>query len=416
MYEETSGLRILGSPIGSIDFQKSFIADYMNKIKKDTAKLLEGLEDDQTILQLYRQCTSQRLNHLFPSDIYAHKAETEDMWQFWDSKTSCEFDQHNQHIIKAITNKTHLAYHSKILMNINTKMGGIGINTPRNRTIPASILATRGTLNTIYNGVYLSKHRERGMLPDSITSLYKNRENNSSTTFQIFNKYAPAIAQICTGDNSPTGITKFINNTSMNKCHERINNKISLTLQDCLRQENALPPDSRHNVEEILDGKLGQGLMDLPRNKSSNRQNNRLFRFNLLRCLRMDIWETTERLKCPHCKQDFDTKGDHLYQCQVIGKHTKIQMHNNWRDMWYKQMQTLMPLLNLTDSKSKIQREALGLVRQIKKSTLRPFDTHFNFPLLLKESYFRSTLSKLGFDMVTCNSDTCPSPTQGGSD
>ena len=417
MYEETKGLRILGSPIGSIDFQKSFITDYMSKIKADTSKLLAGLEDDQTILQLYRQCTSQRLNHLFPSDIYAHEAETEcegGMWQFWDSKTTRDFDNNNQHIIKAITNKTHLAYHSKILMNIGTKMGGIGINTPRNRAIPASILATKGTLNTIYNGVYLSKHRERVMLPDSITSLYKDRENNPSTTFQIFNKYAPAIAQICTGDGSPAGITRFISNTSMNKCHEKINTEISLSLQDYLRQENALPPDSRHNLAEILDGKLGQGLMDLPRHESTNRQNNRLFRFNLLRCLRMDIWETKEQLKCPHCKQNFDTKGDHLYQCSVIGKHTKTKMHNNWRDMWYKQMQKLMPLLNLTDTK--IQREALGLVRRIKNSTIRPFDTHFNFPQVSMESFFRSTLSKLGFDMVTCNSDTCPSPTRGGSD
>ena len=200
----------------------------------------------------------------------------------------------------------------------------------------------------------------------------------------------------------------------MNKCHEKINKEISLTLQDFLRQENALPPDSRHNLEEILDGKLGQGLMDLPRYESTNRQNNRLFHFNLLRCLRMDIWETNEQLKCPHCKQNFDTKGDHLYQCSVIGKHIKTKMHNNWRDMWYKQMQKLMPLLNLTDTK--IQKEALGLVRRIKNSTIRPFDTHFNFPQVSMESFFRSTLSKLGFDMVTCNSDTCPSPTRGGSD
>ena len=39
----------------------------------------------------------------------------------------------------------------------------------------------------------------------------------------------------------------------------------------------------------------------------------------------------------------------------------------------------------------------------------RPFDTLFNFPQVSMESFFRSTLSKLGFDMVTCNSDTCPS-------
>ena len=68
MYEETNGLRILGSPVGSITFQKAFIADYLQKLKTDASNLLDKLEDDQTIIQLYRQCTSQRLNHLFPAD------------------------------------------------------------------------------------------------------------------------------------------------------------------------------------------------------------------------------------------------------------------------------------------------------------------------------------------------------------
>ena len=67
--------------------------------------------------------------------------------------------------------------------NMSTKMGGLGLNTPRDKAIPASILATKGTLNTIYNGVFLGPKRTRFMLPDSITSLYANRETNPSTTF-----------------------------------------------------------------------------------------------------------------------------------------------------------------------------------------------------------------------------------------
>ncbi len=67
MYEETNGLRILGSPT----FQQDFITDYLQKLETDATNLLEGFDDDQTIIQLYRQCTSQRLNHLFPVDVYA---------------------------------------------------------------------------------------------------------------------------------------------------------------------------------------------------------------------------------------------------------------------------------------------------------------------------------------------------------
>jgi len=415
MYEETNGLRILGSPIGSPQFQQEFISEYLQKIETDANNLLQGLENDQTIIQLYRQCTSQRLNHLFPSDVYAHAQTsmcTGQVWDNWDSDTAKTFDNINAHIIKSITNKETLDVHSRLLINMSTKMGGIGINTPRNKAIPASILATKGTLNTIYNGVYLAPHRKRFILPNAITSLYANRDDNTSTTFQIFNKYAPAIAQICTGDGTPTGLSTFINNTPLQKCHDIINNETSSCLQQ--RMFEYLPNDSKHNIAEITDGKLGQGLLDLPRSEEGNRQDNRLFRFNLLRCLRMDIWESTTPLKCPFCKQDFDSKGDHLYQCSHLSKKTKTRMHNKWRDMWHNEMQSLIPFIQLTDTK--IEKEAKGLIRSIKKSKVRPFDTHFNLPIISNEGHFRCKLSKIGFDIITCNSDTCPSPSRGGSD
>ena len=414
MYEETNGLRILGSPVGSSTFQQNFIQDYLQMIETDANNLLAGLDNDQTIIQLYRQCTSQRLNHLFPADVYAQAQTstcTNESWDAWDSTTARAFDNINAHIIKSITNKNSVPIHSHLLINMSTTMGGIGLNTPRDKAIPASILATKGTLNTIYNGVFLGKQRERVMLPDSITSLYADRENNPSTTFQIFNKFAPAIAEMCTGDGSAAGISTFINNTPLQKCHDIINKETSSRLLSKLT--NNLPSDSTHNIAEIIDGKMGQGLLDLPRSEEENRQNNRLFRFNLLRCLRMNIWETTEQLKCPFCNQDFDTKGDHLFQCSHLSKQIKTKMHNKWRDMWCKTMETLIPFIQLTDSK--IGKETTGLVRSIKKSNIKPFDTHFNLPLVSNEGHFRCKLSKIGFDMVTCNSDTCPSPSRGGS-
>jgi hypothetical protein len=127
----------------------------------------------------------------------------------------------------------------------------------------------------------------------------------------------------------------------------------------------------------------------------------------------MDIWDTTEQLKCPFCKQNFDTKGDHLYQCNHLSKQTKTKMHNKWRDMWHKEMETLIPYIHLTDTK--IGKETTGLVRSIKNSSIKPFDTHFNLPLVSKDSHFRCKLTKVGFDITICNSDTCPPPSRGGS-
>ena len=83
MHEEVNCLRVLGSPIGSLSFQRQFITDYLSQAKQDAIKLLAGLDDEQTILQLYRQCTTQRLNHLFPADVYAYANESNCTEQQW---------------------------------------------------------------------------------------------------------------------------------------------------------------------------------------------------------------------------------------------------------------------------------------------------------------------------------------------
>jgi hypothetical protein len=127
-----------------------------------------------------------------------------------------------------------------------------------------------------------------------------------------------------------------------------------------------LDKDSKHNIEEILDVKLGQGLLDLPRSDERNRQPNDLFRFNLHRCLRLNIWESTTPLICLLCHQDFDTKGDHLFQCAHLGRYLNTKLHHQWRDTWQSLIDRIMPLINLTNTKAKT--EQTGLIRPLKNT------------------------------------------------
>jgi len=205
----------------------------------------------------------------------------------------------------------------------------------------------------------------------------------------------------------------FITSTKLNICHEQVNASIADRLQaDVI---STFESDSKHNIEEILDGKLGQGLLDLPRYDQRNRQPNNLFRFNLLRCLRLNIWESNDaELICPLCKQNFDKKGDHLYQCSVIGKKTNTKMHNRWNTSWHEYMNRIMPLVKLADSKA--MKEQTGLVKSLRGSRVRPFDSHINLPTISNDGHFRCRLNKIGFDIILCNSDTCPPPSRGGSD
>ena len=130
---------------------------------------------------------------------------------------------------------------------------------------------------------------------------------------------------------------------------------------------------------------------------------------------KLNIWESNDaELICPLCKQNFDKKGDHLYQCSVIGKKTNTKMHNRWNTSWHEYMNRIMPLVKLADSKA--MKEQTGLVKSLRGSRVRPFDSHINLPTISNDGHFRCRLNKIGFDIILCNSDTCPPPSRGGSD
>ena len=106
----------------------------------------------------------------------------------------------------------------------------IGITSPRLKAIPSFILATKTTLDTIYNGVYLGKHRRRYILPQPITSLYENQASNPSQLLQLFNKFGPEIATVCTKKES-NQMEPFITSIKLNICHEQVNTSIADRLQ-----------------------------------------------------------------------------------------------------------------------------------------------------------------------------------------
>ena len=84
MCEVQDGLRILGVPIGNNDFCKSFINKQLEKAKNDATTILEGLDDSQTKLQVFRQCTVHKMTHLFTSDVLSSKmSDLPKNWHLW---------------------------------------------------------------------------------------------------------------------------------------------------------------------------------------------------------------------------------------------------------------------------------------------------------------------------------------------
>jgi hypothetical protein len=423
MYEETNGLRILGSPIGSTTYQLQFIDNYMKTAQQDASKLISSLNNSQTILQLYRSCTAHRLTHLFTADVYAtethhrlfpHNNNLNDpsTWHCWTSKLSLDFDDMNNNIIKELCKTDTIPYASTVLMNIATRHGGLGLPSPRTRAVSSYVLSLKQTLATIRDGVYTGTHTTRTKLPRSITSLFHPTQQYSPPSMEIFNKYAQEFAQICQPHQAAHNrVNAFIHRTSQKTCQDRIAAEIAQRLTTNFATN--VDEDSVHNIDEILHNRLGLGLLDLDRSQVKNRQSNGLFNFNLRRCLRMNLWDDEGELTCPMCHKHCDKKGDHLYQCIHFTRKHKTRMHHLWRDCWQEVLGKIDKLTHISDKKP--NQESQGHVACLSGTDVRPFDVDLQVSRFSKRSTITCPLETLGFDIVTTNAGTYVPPTPNNS-
>jgi hypothetical protein len=172
-----------------------------------------------------------------------------------------EFDRMSHLFIKAITRTENLPDHSTMLMNLSTKQGGLGITTPRLKAPSAFVLNIKQSITSAKEGLNIGRKRAPFKLPYSISSLYDDWETSDAASFKIYRKFAPDFARVCGTDFNKDPQT-FTYQTAVNKYHEKVNEEIKWRTKEQLIKW--LPEDSKHNIEEVMDGKLGQGLLDLP--------------------------------------------------------------------------------------------------------------------------------------------------------
>ena len=70
-YKVTNGLRVLGTPIVSQSFCWEFILYQLENAKVVAKQITEGLDDSQTMLQMFKTCTIHKMTHLYASDVVA---------------------------------------------------------------------------------------------------------------------------------------------------------------------------------------------------------------------------------------------------------------------------------------------------------------------------------------------------------
>jgi len=120
--QREDGLRILGVPIGSQIFCQDFIANQVKKMEYDLENILEGLEDLQNQLQLFKTCTSHKMTHLFAADVLYHNKLPQN-WHLWDSPTTNSITHIYSNFIAKLSNRSLIPTHALLISSISINKG-----------------------------------------------------------------------------------------------------------------------------------------------------------------------------------------------------------------------------------------------------------------------------------------------------
>jgi hypothetical protein len=135
--EVTDVLRVLGAPVGLLQFFQAFPLKALSRAQPDADKLLSNLEDLQTTLRLYSMCTATKMTYFFSHDMYNTTLDElpEQHW-LWNSGLIDKFSTMMADLIANIAKKSSLPIYSQLIANISIqKKGGLGIQSPRTNAI-----------------------------------------------------------------------------------------------------------------------------------------------------------------------------------------------------------------------------------------------------------------------------------------
>jgi len=403
MVEVQDGLRVLGVPIGNNEFCKAFISAQLAKAKVDASKILEGLDDLQTKLQVFRQCTVHKMTHLFASDVLiGNMSKLPKNWHLWNSAMCTEFNEMVDSFLCSILQRPTLPSHAHIIASMSSNEGGLGLQNPRCTAIPSCVLTLKRCIDFTQKGVWVGKVNDRVTLPSTITSLFKDWETSTSDIFTIFRTYSPSIINTCVHESIENRTEHFLFESSPNTCKERIRDAAARRIRnDNLPQ--FLSPIAKAKIGEILEPSTSKALLDMPRIDAKNRQNNVHFLINLKRKLRLELWDKPVRCSCGDI---MDVWGDHAFNCK---SNTKTQMSNQIRDGIVKLFTRILYTVRMIDSKTAVDTELEGYLDRA--PNLRPFDLYVTLDHLISDSPWKTPLRLLGFDVTVIPSAASSSST-----
>ncbi len=398
--EVTDGLRVLGAPIGSQSFCHDFINEAMSKASSDSKKILAGLDDQQTKLQLFKTCTIHKMTHLFASDVLnSDLSDLPNNWHLWRSDMATSFGQMTNEFLAELTDCTaaDIPQHSQLIASMSTNRGGLGLQHPRCTALPMTMLTTKRCIEYATQGVWVGPTADPVPLPKSITQFYESWQSSPAPLFRVFNKYLPHVVKVCVKDpDSACPTTHFIYRSSPKTCKERLKDEAASRVRSWL-QRNLKCKITKAKLDDLLQPSTAKSLTEMPRSEPSNRQKNKNFTINLKRKLRLYLWDRRISVRCK-CGEVMDHYGDHAFACTA----SKTTMHNQIRDGLVELLQRLLITVRLIHTPTAVTDETPRILPSLPR--LRPFDLSVKLDQLLMDKSWRCPLNYIGFDVYCISS------------
>ena len=404
--EVTDGLRVLGVPIGSPQFCKSFLNKALLRAENDANALLTKLDDLQTTLRIFSMCTAHKITHLFGCDVY--NTPMEDLptrFYLWDSPLTQRFSEMTANLLANITNRNDIPTYSQVISSMSIQQGGLGIQNPRPGAIISYMMTSKRCLQYVHDGIWLGFNKPRPILPPSVTCLYTDWKTSSNRSWMIFRKYLPVFNSIATGG-STDNLDDFVFKASLNGTREKAKNFASQQLRHEVLENDIITPEHVKQVlPGILDKRVSLALMTMSRIHPSNRIKNDTFTTALKRKLRLPIRDDMSNYKCK-CNKWLDKYGDHCLGCTA---NHKSKASNGIRDEFVKVFQRILPIAKLVDSGTQIETEIHNIIPSLPR--LKPFDLSIRLDNSLDSGAWRTPFNRIGFDVTLIHSTNKSSST-----
>ena len=377
--EITTGAKLLGSPVGSVDFSRKFLLKRLqSKCADPVNALIDVVQDPQVALILLKYCVQPMTEHLHFVDVATGSA-TSSSNSNYSSEFSTSVRSNHQRALSHIAGRTitPLAW---LIATSSIGDGGLGLRDAVDTNLQGFVLPLARSMQYAKNGVApLRRTRtenadiaEPFLLHPGVRDLFLNWELSQSPLFVAFRRYAPGLTQLdpdlAAFVDPIARLQHLVNHCPIKAVRRRINRAVRRnTFQRGMASQ---PPSVQTIVPSVMTELTSVAATSITRAERAFRFPTPLFKTYMRRKLRLPLFQAPFP-KC-RCGAVIDPEGDHIFNCP--GYHyPRDVIHDTYRNASHGVLAQLAPLAGFVAGPHDVLHEPQNLIPD--NPRLRPADT-----------------------------------------